>query len=75
MKTTFEKEQKESNDIVIGDNIEIGGLVCVVVKVEEIFHRTPASYVRVVLDLVGTKTKMKDITLFLPYGTQVEVLI
>lgn len=66
-------EMKACNELVLGDDIQIGGMTCTVVKVEDVYHHVPKSRVRITLGILGSiKTKNKAL-LFLPYGTPVEV--
>lgn len=74
MKTKYKKELKASNDLSEGDDIKVGGLLCSITKVEDVFHYTPDSRVRLSLEIVGATTKKQKAILLLPSGTPIEVL-
>ncbi len=74
MKTKFEKELKSSEDLVVGDDIKVGGLLCTVKKVEDVFHHIPNSRRRITLTIVGATAKNSEALLFLPHGVPINTL-
>lgn len=74
MKLKYKKELKTSNTLEEGDDIEIGGLLYTVTKVEDIFHYVPNARVRVSLNLVGATPKRSEAVLFLPNEVPIEIL-
>lgn len=74
MKTKVKKELKDSKDLIVGDEIEIGGLSCTVEKVEFVFHQMPKNRIRISLKIIGATSKRENVILFLPPGTSIETL-
>ena len=74
MDIKFEKESKLSNDLSVGDNIKVGGLLCKITKIEDIFHYVPNSRIRISLIILGETGKKETVVLFLPNGTPINVL-
>lgn len=71
-----ETELRSTHDLAIGDKMLVGGLLCAVTQLEDIFHYVPDAAKRVSLTIVGTEgRKVKNtLTLFLPTGTVITIL-
>lgn len=74
MKVKFKTKLKYSNEIEVGDDIKVGGLLCTVKKVEDVFHYVPDARVRITLSIVGSTPKKQECILLLPSGTPITTL-
>lgn len=65
---------KASQELVLGDKIKVGGLLCEVLKIEDIFHYVPNTRVRVFLSIEGTTKNKETIIVLFPTNTAIETL-
>jgi biotin-(acetyl-CoA carboxylase) ligase len=68
----YKKELKLSNDLIVGDNIKVGGLLCEVKTVEDVFHQVPKARVRISLTIVGATKRTENAILLLARGVPIE---
>ena len=74
MKMKYKKQLKFSGHLVVGDHIRVGGLMCIIEKVETVFHHTPDSRIRLQMEIVGATPKTGKVLLFLPHAMPITVL-
>lgn len=74
MKVKYKKKLRLVDELKIGDNIKVAGLLCVVMKKDYVFDYVPKASVRLGLQIVGAATSRKNSVLFLPTGTPVTVV-
>lgn len=66
MKFKYQKTLKYSNDLVVGDQIKVGGTLCEIMKREDVHHYAPNNRIRLELKVVGATKKRADVILCLP---------
>jgi hypothetical protein len=74
MKVKYKKKLKLASDVEVDDQIKIGGIVCLVVKVENIFHYAPNMRVRLELRVQGATTRRENAILMVHHETPLTVL-
>lgn len=70
----YEGTLKLSENVLVGDQIHIAGMLCEVTKIEDIFHYVPKNRLRFALKIVGATSKRQSSILFLPHGVPVTVV-